>query len=84
MLTDVFILPHSRYTRMRYFLILITALSLAFVSCRHNQGPTNEYRNAKTHPSDTEAKERKKMTKKAEKQARKNLKKARKKHGLRQ
>ena len=54
------------------------------VSCKHNQGASNEYRDAKTHPSDREAKDRKKFTKKAEKQARKNLKKARKKHGLKQ
>lgn len=69
---------------MRYILVLLFSFSLVFVSCKHNQGPTNEYKNAKTHPSDTEAKDRKKMNKKAEKEARKRLKKARKKHGLSQ
>jgi hypothetical protein len=67
---------------MRYFLISVLACSLAFASCKHNQGATNEYKNAKVHPSDREAKSRKKLTKKAEKQARKSLKKARKKHGV--
>ncbi len=73
-----------RYTYMKYFLISALACSLAFVSCKHNEGASNEYKDAKVHPSDREAKTRKKMTKKAEKQARKNLKKARKKHGLKQ
>jgi hypothetical protein len=67
---------------MKYFLISALAYSLVFVSCKHNEGPTNDYKNAKVHPSDREAKSRKKLTKKAEKQARKQLKKARKKHGV--
>lgn len=67
---------------MRYFLISVFACSLAFASCKHNEGASNEYKDAKTHPSDREAKTRKKMMKKAEKDARKRLKKARKKHGV--
>jgi|GEM_PF-6926289 hypothetical protein len=67
---------------MKYLLISILTLSLSLSSCKHNQGASNEYKDAKTHPSDREAKSRKKMTKKAEKQARKQLKKARKKHGV--
>jgi hypothetical protein len=67
---------------MKYLLLLFTVLSLSFVSCKHNEGASNEYKDAKTHPSDREAKSRKKLTKKAEKQARKSLKKARKKHGV--
>lgn len=74
----------KRYWYMRYLLTLAFACSLVFVSCKHNKGAYNEYKDAKVHPSDRDAKERKKLTKKAEKQARKNLKKARKKHGLKQ
>jgi Tfp pilus assembly protein PilF len=63
---------------MKYLLISALACSLTLVSCRHNDGPTNEYKNAKTHESDKIAKERKKLNRKAEKQAKKNMKTARK------
>ncbi len=69
---------------MRYIIIASSFIILGLVSCKHNQGPTNDYKNAKEHPSDREGKTRAKMTKKAEKDARKRLKKARKKHGLKQ
>ena len=69
---------------MRYIIIALLTLSLGLISCNHNEGPTNDYKNAKEHPSDREGKTRAKMTKKAEKDARKRLKKARKKHGLKQ
>lgn len=63
---------------MRFLLIPFLSLSLLFVACKHNEGPTNDYKNAKTHPSDREAKSRKKLTKAAEKQAHKNMRHARK------
>jgi len=69
---------------MRYILTFVFACSILFASCKHNQGASNEFKDAKVHPSDREAKDRKKQTDKAEKEARKRLKKARKKHGLKQ
>lgn len=81
---NVFNLLLQRYYSMRYLIILLLSFSIVFISCKHNEGPTNEYKNARVHESDKIAKERKKLNRKAEKQARKSLKKARKKHGLRQ
>lgn len=66
---------------MRYLIIFLIAIFVSATSC-HRHEVTNEYKNARVHPSDREAKSRKKLTKKAEKQARKSLKKARKKHGV--
>lgn len=66
---------------MKYLLISALSCSLVFASCKHNQGPTNEYKNAKTHESDKIAKERKTLNRKAEKQAKKNMKNARKAQG---
>lgn len=63
---------------MRALFAIFFCLSLVFASCRHNDGPTNEYKNAKVHESDRVAKERKKLNRKAEKQAKKNMKNARK------
>jgi hypothetical protein len=72
-----------RYPSMRYFCVLLAfAFSMLLASCKHNQGASNEFKDAKVHPSDREAKDRKKQTDKAEKEARKRLKKARKAHGL--
>lgn len=53
-------------------------IAITFVNCKANDGPTNEYKNAKVHESDRVAKDRKKMNRQAEKQARKNMKNARK------
>jgi len=63
---------------MRYLLTILISFSIAFVSCKHNEGPTNEYKNAKVHESDRVAKERKKANKQAIKQAKKNMRTARK------
>lgn len=62
---------------MRYLLSLLIAFSLSLTAC-HRHEVTNEYKNQKVHPSDREAKNRKKLTKKAEKQARKNMRAAKK------
>jgi hypothetical protein len=63
---------------MRYLISLFIAFSLVFVSCKHNEGPTNEYKNAKVHESDRVAKERKNANKQAIKQAKKNMRAAKK------
>ena len=62
---------------MRYLIALLIAFSLSVVSCKHNQGPTNDYKNAKVHESDRVAKERKKANRQAIKQAHKNMRVAR-------
>ncbi|MCK6640078.1 MAG: hypothetical protein L6Q81_08325 [Bacteroidia bacterium] len=59
-------------------LFFVFTIAVAFVNCKANDGPTNEYKNAKVHESDRVAKDRKKMNRQAEKQARKNMKNARK------
>lgn len=53
-------------------------IAITIVQCKANDGPTNEYKNAKVHESDRVAKDRKKMNRMAEKQAKKNMKNARK------
>jgi hypothetical protein len=69
-----------RYIGMNRFLnaFLIAALAITIIGCKANDGPTNEYKNAKVHESDRVAKDRKKMNRLAEKQAKKNMKTARK------
>ncbi|MCA6364147.1 MAG: hypothetical protein IM638_14010 [Bacteroidetes bacterium] len=66
---------------MNRILILTAAVSLAiFTSCRSRRdGPTNEYKNAKTHTSETILKDHQKAQKRAEKAAKKQGKRARKK-----
>lgn len=61
---------------LHLFFAFIIALTL--VHCKANDGPTNEYKNAKVHESDRVAKDRKKMNRMAEKQAKRNMKNARK------
>ena len=61
---------------MRYLLAIFIALVLT-VSCKHNEGPTNEYKNAKVHASDTYQKEHKRAAKKAKKDGQKTMRKAR-------
>jgi len=61
---------------LHLFFALIIAIT--FVHCKANDGPTNEYKNAKVHESDRVAKDRKKMNRMAEKQAKRNMKNARK------
>lgn len=78
MSSRVFILQEYRYDFMRYFIIVVFAAALSLVSCKHNQGPTNEYKNAKVHQSDREQKARKSADKQAVKQAHKNMRNARK------
>ncbi len=54
------------------------SIALTLVHCKANDGPTNEYKNAKVHESDRVAKDRRKMNRMAEKQAKRNMKNARK------
>lgn len=63
---------------MRYLLAVMFALILGMSSCHRNDGPTNEYKNAKVHQSDREQKARKNADKRAIKQAHKNMRNARK------
>ncbi|GAB4145838.1 MAG: hypothetical protein Fur0041_20360 [Bacteroidia bacterium] len=63
-------------------LIIPFIIFLFFVlapSCKSNKGATNEYKNARVHPSETIAKEHKKASKKAERDFLKNQKKNKKK-----
>ena len=64
----------NRILQMLFALII----AITIVQCKANDGPTNEYKNAKVHESDRVAKDRKKMNRMAEKQAKKNMKNARK------
>ena len=59
-------------------LLFVFTIVVTLVNCKANDGPTNEYKNAKVHESDRVAKDRKKMNRMAEKQAKKNMKNARK------
>lgn len=61
---------------LQFFFAFI--ISITFVHCKANDGPTNEYKNAKVHESDRVAKDRKKMNRMAEKQAKRNMRNARK------
>ena len=63
---------------MRYLFILLITFLLGASSCHRNDGPTNEYKNAKVHASDIEQKSRKNADKRAIKQAHKNMRAARK------
>jgi hypothetical protein len=62
--------------RLLYMLGITGALLIA--SCKSNKGATNEYKNAKVHPSETIAKEHKRESKKAHKVFLKNQKKNKK------
>lgn len=70
---------------LRLLYILGFTASLMMVSCKSNKGATNEYKNAKVHPSETIAKEHKRESKKAHKvflkQQKKNKKAINKKNG---
>jgi hypothetical protein len=65
---------------MNRILFLAAVVSLAFfASCRSRRdGPTNEYKNAKTHTSETILKDHQKAQKRAERAARKQGKKTKK------
>ena len=52
-------------------LLFVFTIVVTLVNCKANDGPTNEYKNAKVHESDRVAKDRKKMNRMAEKQAKK-------------
>jgi hypothetical protein len=69
---------------VRLLFIIGISGSLLLVSCRGNKGATNEYKNAKVHPSETIAKEHKRESKKAHnvflKTQKKNKKAYNKKH----
>ena len=57
----------------------IIALLLSAASCKNRGGATNEYRNAKTHPSEIIGKEHAKAAKKNRKDFKKLMKKNKKK-----
>ncbi len=61
------------------FYLLSISLLLSAGACKNRGGATNEYRNAKTHPSESIAKEHKKAAKKARKDFKKTMKKNKKK-----
>ncbi|MCU0435417.1 MAG: hypothetical protein MUC87_18310 [Bacteroidia bacterium] len=65
---------------MNRILLFFAAVSLVFfVSCRSRRdGPTNEYKNAKTHTSETILKDHQKAQKRAERAAKKQGKKTKK------
>lgn len=63
---------------MRILPGILFCFLLSLVSCHRHDGPTNEYKNAKTHSSDTYAKDHKKAAKKAQKDGQKTMRKARK------
>lgn len=60
------------------FYIFSFTLLLSAGACKNRGGATNEYRNAKVHPSETIAKDHKKAAKKARKDFKKTMKKNKK------
>lgn len=62
----------------RFSSLLLLASFALLASCKGNDGATNEYRNAKHHPSEQIAAEHKKAGKKAQKDFKKQLKRNKK------
>lgn len=65
---------------MRYCHILLSFILLILIpesSCRSRGGPTNEYRNARTHPSETIASGHKRLERRAKRALKRNERRAR-------
>lgn len=61
-----------------YRILAIGFFFTLFVSCKHDKAGTNSYKDAKTHPSETIAKEQKKASDKADHDFKKNQRKNKK------